>query len=209
MDCVGNFASPAPFLKRGDNLDTKGILIAGVGGQGILLASDILCRVFMAAGLDVKKSEVHGMAQRGGCVTSHVRFGAKVYSPLSQKKSVDTLVSFEKMDTLRYLDYVKKEGNVIINTEELYPLAVNLGESSYPSDAVETVKRLFPKTKAVDAKTLAMRAGNIRAVNTVLLGALSLYLPLAIEMWEKALREAFPARLLAVNLEAFRLGREL
>jgi len=188
-------------------MDTKGILLAGVGGQGILLASDILCRVFMATGLDVKKSEVHGMAQRGGCVTSHVRFGAKVYSPLSKKHDVDILVSFEKMDTLRYLDYLKEDGTIIINTEELYPPAVNLGEASYPSDAIETVKRLFTKVKALDAKALAMHAGNIRAVNTVLLGTLSASLPIASEIWEKVLQKAFPPRLLAVNRDAFRLGR--
>ena len=190
-------------------MDTKGILIAGVGGQGILLAGDILCRVFMAAGLDVKKSEVHGMAQRGGCVTSHVRYGAKVYSPLSKKKDVDILVSFEKMDTLRYLDYLKEEATIIINTEELYPPAVNLGEVSYPSDTIEVVKQLFPMVKAVDATALAKQAGNIRTVNTVLLGTLSTSLPLSIEIWEKGLQESFPPRLLAANREAFHLGRRV
>lgn len=188
-------------------MDTKGILITGVGGQGILLASDILCRVFMAAGMDVKKSEVHGMAQRGGCVTSHVRYGAKVFSPLSKKKDIDILLSFEKMDTLRYLDYLKEEASIIINTEELYPPAVNLGDASYPSDAIETVKRLFPKVQSVDATTLALQAGNIRAVNTVLLGALSVNLPLPIEMWEKGLHESLSPRLLEVNRKAFHLGR--
>jgi indolepyruvate ferredoxin oxidoreductase, beta subunit len=188
-------------------MDTKGILIAGVGGQGILLASDILCRVFMAAGMDVKKSEVHGMAQRGGCVTSHVRYGAKVYSPLSKRKDIDILLSFEKMDTLRYLDYLKEEASIIINTEELYPPAVNLGEASYPSDAIEMVKKLFPKVQAVDATALAIQAGNVRAVNTVLLGTLSVNLPLPIEMWEKGLQESFSPRLLPVNRKAFHLGR--
>src|SRR5512139_973778 len=107
------------------------LLLAGVGGQGILLASDIICKVMMEKGLDVKKSEVHGMAQRGGCVTSHVRYGVKVYSPLARKGDVDILVSFEKMDTLRYLDYLKDDGSIIINTEEIYPPAVNLGEAVY------------------------------------------------------------------------------
>lgn len=190
-------------------MDTKGILIAGVGGQGILLASDILCRVLMVAGLDVKKSEVHGMAQRGGSVTSHVRFGDRVYSPLSKKRDVDILVSFEKMDTLRYLDYLKKDGSVIINSEELYPPAVNLGDATYLSDAVETVKRLFPKVKSVDAKALAIQAGNIRAVNAVLLGTLSAFLPIAIEIWENVLQEALPSRVLAANREAFNLGRKV
>ena len=128
-------------------METKGILLAGVGGQGILRASDILCRVFMAAGLDVKKSEVHGMAQRGGCVTSHVRYGEKVHSPLAKKNDIDILVSFEKMDTLRYLDYVKETGTVIINTEEIYPPAVNLGEAPYPANVAEMVRRFFPKVK--------------------------------------------------------------
>ncbi len=109
------------------------ILLVGVGGQGIIRASDILSVALMNAGYDVKKSEVHGMAQRGGCVSSHVRFGNKVYSPLSKKGDVDILMSFEKMETLRYLDYLKKDGTVIINNEEIYPPAVNLGEAPYPS----------------------------------------------------------------------------
>jgi len=146
-------------------METKGILLAGVGGQGVLRASDILCHVFMAAGLDVKKSEVHGMAQRGGCVTSHVRYGEKVHSPLAKKNDIDILVSFERMDTLRYLDYVKESGTVIVNTEEIYPPAVNLGEAPYPTNVVETVHLFFTNVVQVDAVALALRAGNIRAVN--------------------------------------------
>jgi len=187
--------------------DTRGILIAGVGGQGILLASDILCRVFMAAGLDVKKSEVHGMAQRGGCVTSHVRYGGKVHSPISRKRDVDILVSFEKMDTLRYLDFLKPEATILINTEELYPPAVNLGDAEYPKDAVETARLSFQKVKSIDATNLASRAGNVRAVNTVLLGALSACLPIPLETWEEVIRKSFPAGILPANLEAFRMGR--
>ncbi|MCE5263526.1 MAG: indolepyruvate oxidoreductase subunit beta [Deltaproteobacteria bacterium] len=186
---------------------TKGILLAGVGGQGILRASDILCRVFMAAGLDVKKSEVHGMAQRGGCVTSHVRYGAKVYSPLAKDNDVDILVSFEKMDTLRYLSYVKATGTVIINTEEIYPPAVNLGEAPYPQDITETVSSFFAKCVPIDATTLALRAGNIRTVNTVLLGALSSCLSFPVELWQKVLGVSFPAKLVGANWEAFLLGR--
>jgi indolepyruvate ferredoxin oxidoreductase, beta subunit len=189
-------------------MDTKGILIAGVGGQGVLRASDILCQVFMVAGFDVKKSEVHGMAQRGGCVTSHVRYGDKVYSPLAKKHDVDILVSFEKMDTLRYLDYLKSDGSVIINTEELYPPSVNIGQASYPSDVIETVRHNFHCVKVVDAVSLANQAGNIRTVNAVLLGALSTFLPLlSIDTWEKGLLESFPAKFFKNNLEAFRLGR--
>lgn len=189
------------------NQTTRGILIAGVGGQGILRASDILCRIFMIAGLDVKKSEVHGMAQRGGCVTSHVRYGQKVYSPLAKKNDVDILVSFEKLDTLRYLDYLKPDATVIINTEELYPPAVNLGEAPYPDDVIETVKKCFSNVKIVDALALAQKSGNARTVNTVLLGTLSTCLTIPLEMWEKGLAESFPPKILESNLEAFRLGR--
>jgi indolepyruvate ferredoxin oxidoreductase beta subunit len=188
-------------------METKGILLAGVGGQGVLRASDILCRVFMAAGLDVKKSEVHGMAQRGGCVTSHVRYGKKVHSPLARKNDIDVLVSFEQMDTLRYLDYVKESGTVIINTEKIYPPAVNLGEAPYPANVAETVHRFFTKVVPVDAAALALRAGNIHAVNTVLLGALSSCLNLSLRLWEKVLQESFPTKLISANRKAFRLGR--
>ncbi len=187
--------------------ETKGILLAGVGGQGILRASDILCSVFMAAGLDVKKSEVHGMAQRGGCVTSHVRYGEKVNSPLAKKNDIDILVSFEQMDTLRYLDYVKESGTVIMNTEKIFPPAVNLGEALYPSNVLETVRRHFVKVVSIDAATLALRAGNIRTVNTVFLGAISSCLNLPLELWEKVLQESFPSKLISANMEAFCSGR--
>jgi indolepyruvate ferredoxin oxidoreductase beta subunit len=189
-------------------VDKKGVLIAGVGGQGILLAGDILCRVAMTAGFDVKKSEVHGMAQRGGCVTSHVRYARKVYSPLPKKRDVDILISFEKMEALRYLDYLRDNKSiVIINTEEYNPPAVNLGDATYPTDIVETAKSLFHTVKVVDAKALALQAGNIRTANTVLLGTLSVFLPMAADIWEKILLETLPQKFLNDNLEAFRLGR--
>lgn len=190
-------------------MDTKGILIAGVGGQGIIRAGDILCRVIMAEGLDVKKSEVHGMAQRGGCVTSHVRYGTKVYSPIAKKRDVDILVSFEKLETLRYLDYLKPDATVIVNTEELYPPSVNIGESSYPSDVVEKITKTFRNIKVVDAKDIAIRAGNILTVNSVLLGTLSACLPFRLETWETVLKSAFPARLVEINLDAFHMGRNV
>ncbi len=186
---------------------TKGILIVGVGGQGVLRASDIISRVAMASGLDVKKSEVHGMAQRGGCVSSHVRYGDIVYSPLSKKHSVDILISFEKIETLRYLDYLMDNGSIIINTEEIFPPAVNLGDSIYPTDIVDKVKSLFKKVTLVDANALALQSGNIRTVNTVLLGTLSTFLTFSNKIWEKVFKESFPSKLLDSNMEAFRLGR--
>jgi indolepyruvate ferredoxin oxidoreductase beta subunit len=186
--------------------EVKSVLMAGVGGQGILRASDILCEVMMEEGYDVKKSEVHGMAQRGGCVTSHVLFGGKVYSPLAKKGDVNILLSFEKMETLRYLDYLDAEGLVIINMEEMYPPSVNLGDATYPDDVMGMVSSLFTKVVSVDAGKMASRAGNIKAVNTVLLGILSNYLDLNPLSWEKVLRKSFRGKAIDLNLKAFHLG---
>jgi indolepyruvate ferredoxin oxidoreductase beta subunit len=187
--------------------DVKSILLAGVGGQGILRASDILCLAFMASGLDVKKSEVHGMAQRGGCVTSHVRYGQKVYSPIAKKGDVDILVSFEKLEALRYLDYLKPQATIIINEEEIYPPSVNFGDAKYPENIYDRVSLHFKTVKMINALDLARKAGNIRAVNTVLLGVLSTFLDLKSDLWEEVLQKAFPSKSLEANLKAFNLGK--
>ena len=185
------------------------LLLAGVGGQGVLLASDIICKVMMRAGLDVKKSEVHGMAQRGGCVTSHVRYGRKVYSPIAKEGDVNVLVSFEKLETLRYLNYLKQDGKVIINEEEIFPPSVNLGEAAYPADVVDIVRHRFKDVLVVNAPALARKAGNIRAISTVMLGALSRYLPEASpDDWKNVISEEFSEKLVPANLKAFDFGRE-
>jgi len=185
------------------------LLLAGVGGQGILLASDIICKVMMKAGWDVKKSEVHGMAQRGGCVTSHVRYGRKVYSPIAKEGDVNILISFEKLETLRYLNFLQAGGRVIINDEEIFPPSVNLGETAYPVDAVDIVRHQFKDVLVVNAPDLATKAGNIRAVSTVMLGALSKYLPEASpDDWKSVISEEFSEKLVPANLKAFDLGRE-
>ncbi|MFH1079056.1 MAG: indolepyruvate oxidoreductase subunit beta [Pseudomonadota bacterium] len=189
------------------NNPVRSILLAGVGGQGILRASDILCLAFMATGFDVKKSEVHGMAQRGGCVTSHVRYGARVYSPIAKKGDVDILLSFEKLETLRYLDYLKGDGVVIINEEEIYPPSVNLGDATYPINIVEHISMYFKHIKCIDAPGIARRAGDIRTVNTALLGALSNELKITDEVWSRVLQESFPQKALEANLQAFNLGK--
>jgi len=186
---------------------TKSILLAGVGGQGILRASDILSMALMASGLDVKKSEVHGMAQRGGCVTSHVRYGDKVYSPIAKKGSVDILLSFEKLETLRYLNYMKAGARIILNQEELYPPSVNLGEADYPKDVVETAKKYFKNVLSINATALALQAGNIRTANTVMIGVVSRYMDVTHKIWGEILNDAFPKKLVAVNMTAFELGR--
>lgn len=191
----------------GTNNHTKSILLAGVGGQGILRASDILCQLMMEDGLDAKKSEVHGMAQRGGCVTSHVRYGQKVHSPIAKKGDVDILLSFEKLESLRYLDFMKPDGIVIINDVEIYPPSVNLGDTIYPQNILELVKDTFKIVKLVNAHNIAIQAGNIRAENTALLGVLSHYLPVDVALWERVLPASFPEKVREANLTAFHLGR--
>ncbi len=185
----------------------KSILLAGVGGQGIVMASDIISMALMASGFDVKKSELHGMAQRGGCVTSHVRYGEKVYSPISKKGDIDMLVSFEKLETLRYLDYLRPDGRIIINDEEIYPPSVNLGTESYPEDVFGTVRRYFEHTKILKASDIAARVGNFRTVSSVMIGALSCHLEIGIVVWERIYNRAFPEKILKDNIEAFHLGR--
>jgi indolepyruvate ferredoxin oxidoreductase beta subunit len=184
----------------------KSILFAGVGGQGIIRASDILCEVMMEAGYDVKKSEVHGMAQRGGCVTSHVRYGAKVYSPLAEPGTIETLVSFEKMEALRYLKDLSPNASVILNTEQINPPAVNIGDSQYPDDIIEFLKKQYPKVMAVDALSLALKAGNLKTANVVLLGSLSSLMDIPHTIWERVIRKSFPQKLVKLNLEAFQMG---
>ena len=191
-----------------ENNDVNSILLAGVGGQGILRASDILCLVIMESGIDVKKSEVHGMAQRGGCVTSHVRYGTKVFSPIAKKGDVDILLSFEKLETLRYLDFVKPDGTIIINEKELYPPSVNLGVSFYPSSIIELIRDSFNCVKVVNANSIAIKAGNVRMENIALLGALSIYLQIDISLWEKVILKSFPTKITKANLKAFHMGRE-
>ena len=190
------------------NEHVHNILLVGVGGQGIIRASDILSLVLMNAGYDVKKSEVHGMAQRGGCVSSHVRFGKKVYSPLTKKGGIDILLSFEKMEALRYLEYLKPDGKVIINNHEVLPPSVNLGEEDYPGDAIKIVESCFKDVKVINASEMARNAGNARMANTIVLGLLSTYLDVAPAIWEAVLRESFPEKILTGNLAAFKLGSD-
>jgi indolepyruvate ferredoxin oxidoreductase beta subunit len=184
----------------------RSILFAGVGGQGILRASDIMCIAMMEAGFDVKKSEVHGMAQRGGCVTSHVRYGTKVYSPLAESGSIETLVSFEKMEALRYLKFLSKDASIILNTEEIYPPAVNRGDSEYPNDVIDFLRNHYPKVIALNAAKLAQKAGNIRAANVVLLGAVSNLMNIEKSVWEGVIKKSFPQKLVKLNLDAFQMG---
>ncbi|HWI40949.1 MAG TPA: indolepyruvate oxidoreductase subunit beta [Verrucomicrobiae bacterium] len=185
------------------------ILLVGVGGQGILLASEILAEAFMLAGNDVKKSEIHGMSQRGGSVVSHVRYGREVFSPIVPEGEGDILFGFEILETYRYLPLLKKGGTVVANDLRILPPAVLLGQETYPESLPEKIRERFPDFLLVDGQNLAAEAGNVRAANTVLLGAVSKRLDIPEECWEKAIAKMVPAKALEVNRKAFQLGRSL
>lgn len=185
------------------------ILLVGVGGQGILLASEILSEAFMQAGYDVKKSEIHGMSQRGGSVVSHVRYGKEVHSPIVPEGEGDILFGFEIMETYRSLPLLKSGASVVANDLCIQPPSVLLGQETYPTDLPGKIAALFPKFLLVDGQGLAAEAGNVRAANTVLLGAVSKRLDIADDCWIKALEKMVPRKALEVNLKAFQLGRSL
>jgi indolepyruvate ferredoxin oxidoreductase beta subunit len=182
---------------------TTDVFICGVGGQGILLASEILSDVALAHGLDVKKSEVHGMAQRGGSVVSHVRFGDKVHSPVIAEGEADLLVSFEKMEALRWVHYVSPGGTVVVNDQEIVPS----GLEQYPDGVDEGLSERAPGALMIEALELANEAGHPRAVNTVMLGAFSNYLDFSEEDWHAAIERRVPPKTVDINLKAFELGR--
>ena len=185
------------------------ILLVGVGGQGILLASEVLSETFMQAGYDVKKSEIHGMSQRGGSVVSHVRYGREVHSPIVPEGEGDILFGFEIMETYRSLPLLKKGGTVVANDLRIQPPSVLLGQETYPDDLPVKIAALFPDFLLVDGQKLAAEAGNVRAANTVLLGAVSKRLDIAEECWLKALEKMVPPKAIQINLTAFQLGRGL
>jgi indolepyruvate ferredoxin oxidoreductase, beta subunit len=185
------------------------VFLAGVGGQGILLASEVLCEAFLLSGYDVKKSEVHGMAQRGGAVTTHLRFGKKVYSPLIEPGTADLLVAFEKMEALRFAHYLSAGGAALVNAQEILPPSVSTGKEHYPSRIEERLREFTPNLFVVDALAAALSLHEVRAVNIVMVGAASHFLPLAEEVYVEALRATLPAKIVEVNVRAFRSGRGL
>lgn len=185
----------------------KNILMVGVGGQGVILASEILSEVMMRAGYDVKKSEVHGMAQRGGSVSTHVRFGTKVYSPLIKKGDADILFSFEMLESVRYLDFLKKDALIIVNNQKVLPPSVTLGADSYPDNIPGILRERFSKVDMVDALEIAKRAGNSRALNVAFLGALSRRIEVDESIWKEVIASMLPPKLVDVNIKAFSLGR--
>ncbi|GAB4365102.1 MAG: indolepyruvate oxidoreductase subunit beta [Deltaproteobacteria bacterium] len=189
--------------------DGGGIFLAGVGGQGIILASEILCEAFLLGGYDVKKSEVHGMAQRGGAVTTHVRYGKKVFSPLIEPGTADLLLAFEKLEALRFLHFLAPDGAAVVNAQEILPPSVATGKERYPDRVAERLREGVPRTFLVDALAAALSLHEVRTVNLVLVGAASPLLPLPAERFEEAIRARLPEKIVEVNLKAFRAGREL
>ncbi len=183
----------------------KSVLLVGVGGQGTILMSKILTRGLIKAGFDVKMSEVHGMAQRGGSVSTQVRWGEKVYSPLFGEGQADVLVALEKMEAVRWAAYLKPEGVCVVNDYEITPMPVASGAAKYPEGTVEAMEKTF-RTIAFDAARLAEEAGNPRTMNVVLFGALIKALELDGINWTEVLKEEVPPRFIDVNLKAFELG---
>ncbi|MCI5959858.1 MAG: indolepyruvate oxidoreductase subunit beta [Lachnospiraceae bacterium] len=189
-------------------MSTKNIMIVGVGGQGTLLASKMLGYVLLNQGYDVKVSEVHGMSQRGGSVVTYVRYGEKVYSPVIDKGEADVILSFEKLEAARWLEYLKPGGKVIVNTQEMEPMPVITGAKVYPDNLVEKMQAAGADVDAKDFLALANEAGSSKAVNIALMGRLSVYFPeISDEKWQEAIAANVPPKFLELNKKAFELGR--
>ena len=188
-------------------METKNIMIVGVGGQGSLLASKLLGHLLMSQGYDVKVSEVHGMSQRGGSVVTYVRYGDKVYSPVIDRGEADYIVSFEALEAARWLSWLRKDGTIVTNTQQIDPMPVITGVKEYPQDLINKMKATGADVDAIDCLALAEQAGSTKAVNVVLMGRLSHFFDISEEDWMKSLEAIVPARFLEMNKKAFALGR--
>ena len=186
----------------------KNIMIVGVGGQGTLLASKMLGYVLLKQGYDVKVSEVHGMSQRGGSVVTYVRYGEKVYSPVIDKGEADVIISFEQLEAARWVEFLKKDGVIITNTQKMEPMPVITGAAEYPEGLIEKLTTAGARVDAKDFLALAEEAGSSKAVNIALMGRFSTYFPdFTDEQWQDAIEKNVPAKFLELNRKAFELGR--
>ena len=190
------------------NGKTQNIFLSGVGGQGTILASNILGQVLLNAGYDVKKAEVHGMAQRGGDVTTHFRFGKKVYSPLIMEGEVDILFAFEQLEGLRWINHVRPDGKILMNDNKVNPPAVNLGEMDYPKNIPGIIQSRFKNFYLVEGTEIALQAGDIRAANVVLLGAMSKLFTIQDNLWLDTILGHLPPKVHDLNRKAFAAGKE-
>ncbi|MBQ7186798.1 MAG: indolepyruvate oxidoreductase subunit beta [Ruminococcus sp.] len=189
-------------------METKSIMIVGVGGQGSLLASRIIGNVLLSQGFEVKVSEVHGMSQRGGSVVTYVKYGDQVNSPVIVKGEADIIISFEQLEAARWLPFLKKGGHLVTSTQQIDPMPVINGAAVYPEDIIEKIKAQGVDVIAVDALTLAEQAGTAKASNVVLMGVVSTKMPFEESVWQAALEQCVPAKFLELNRKAFALGRE-
>lgn len=187
-------------------MKTKSIMIVGVGGQGTLLASRLLGAALISVGYDVKVSEVHGMSQRGGSVVTYVKYGNKVDSPIVQKGQADLILAFEQLEAARWLPFLKTDGTIIANTQQIDPMPVVTGVATYPDGVLEAIRKTGVKLRDVGALSLAVEAGSAKAVNVVLIGVMAAHMDIDRAVWEQAIRETVPAKFLEMNLKAFDLG---
>ena len=189
-------------------METKNIMIVGVGGQGSLLASKLLGRLLLTKGYDIKVSEVHGMSQRGGSVVTYVRFGKKVYSPVIDKGEADYIVSFELLEAARWCEFLREGGKIVTNTQKINPMPVITGAAQYPDELDLKMEQKGITVDRIDALTLAEQAGSSKAVNIVLMGHLSRSFDFTLDEWMDAIEKSVPAKFLELNKRAFLLGRE-
>ncbi len=197
------------MFKKGVTMNTKNIMIVGVGGQGSLLASKLLGNIFLSKGYDIKVSEVHGMSQRGGSVVTYVRYGDKVYSPIIDKGEADFIVAFELLEAARWTEYLKPGGTLITNTQEVNPMPVITGAAQYPSEIVSKIESLNIDIKAFDALSLAVEAGTPKGVNIVLIGYLSRYFDFEEKEWLDLIEKSVAPKFIDINKKAFLLGKNV
>lgn len=182
------------------------VMIAGVGGQGTLLTSQVLGAAALKAGYDVKMSEVHGMAQRGGSVITYVRIGEKVDSPVIEKGGADILLCFEKLEALRWIDYAKQDGTIIVNEQRIDPMPVIIGSAKYPEGITEELSKNFPKVIPVKALDAARQLGNIKVLNIVMLGIMAKKTDIPVKTWHEAISETVKEKFVELNIKAFDKG---
>ena len=187
----------------------KNILLVGVGGQGTLLVSKILSQGLMEAGYDVKMSEIHGMSQRGGSVSTHIKFGKKVNSPVIAEGEADILVAFEQVEAIRWISYLKKDGSAIVNDHQMYSMPILTGAMEYPEGVIEYLHKLVPDCLTLNAGQLAEELGNIKAQNVVLLGALTKKMGLDDIDWPALVEKMVPEKFRELNLKAYEVGHNL
>jgi len=187
-------------------MESLNIIIVGVGGQGTLLASKLIGNVALKKSCDVKVSEVHGMSQRGGSVVTYVKIGDKVNSPLIEKGEADIILAFEQMEALRWIEYLKPEGRIIINVQKIDPMPVITGRAKYPEDIIEKIREKFKNVTTVDALGIAKQCGSIKAVNMVLLGIMAKSTSISKDEWLETIRETVPNKFIDVNVKAFEAG---